>query len=311
MCNTQKWMESVSDGKLISELTIPGTHDSATYNPKDWSALAPVQATQCQTLSIEDQLKNGVRFLDIRLKNDNGLRLYHNVVDLKLTFEADILAVCKGFLEANPTETILMSIKNESEPNKSSTESIAAFFKLLTSTLFDQAYKNIIYNRNELPLLGGVRGKIVLFRRFAIPEKTSADFCGLNITDNFPDDTSSGFTNETINYYVQDAYKSWDEHWTSTVPKAKFDNHVKPCLVKAVSDGSPTTIYLNFLSATGMDAGIIGNTTPKYLSDTVNPCVITYLGGSGQGKNRFGIVIIDFPTPDLIKALIKSNGYHD
>ena len=66
------WMSKVNDSKLITEMSIPGTHDSgATHSFFD-------VAGKCQDLSIKSQLKIGVRFFDIRLQQvNNKLNVVH------------------------------------------------------------------------------------------------------------------------------------------------------------------------------------------------------------------------------------------
>ena len=76
------WLSKVNDSKLITEMSIPGTHDSgATHSFFD-------VAGKCQDLSIKTQLKIGVRFFDIRLQQvNNKLNVVHSFVDQKTKFE--------------------------------------------------------------------------------------------------------------------------------------------------------------------------------------------------------------------------------
>lgn len=71
--SSSSWMESIAGDTKLSELSIPGTHDSATQ----YLSLSPI--FQCQDTDIQTQLENVYRYLDIRLvlKNDN-LILKHN-----------------------------------------------------------------------------------------------------------------------------------------------------------------------------------------------------------------------------------------
>ena len=54
-------MKNLSDNSKITEFSIPGTHDSG--------ALLPIPFAQTQKLSFANQLNNGIRFLDIRLRH--------------------------------------------------------------------------------------------------------------------------------------------------------------------------------------------------------------------------------------------------
>ena len=56
------WMAALDDAASLRSLTLPGTHDSGALH-----SIADVSG-KCQTLSVKEQLKIGVRFLDIRLQ---------------------------------------------------------------------------------------------------------------------------------------------------------------------------------------------------------------------------------------------------
>ena len=62
---------------------------------------------------IEDQLKDGIRFLDIRLRDyQDHLYVHHDRLFEGIDFP-DVLKICADFLETNSTETILMLVNQE------------------------------------------------------------------------------------------------------------------------------------------------------------------------------------------------------
>ena len=63
---SDSWMESLNDSLYISEVTLPGTHDSATKN------VQLAYFSKCQSLDIRGQLDAGFRYLDIRLGVDDS-----------------------------------------------------------------------------------------------------------------------------------------------------------------------------------------------------------------------------------------------
>ncbi|SOV03472.1 related to 1-phosphatidylinositol phosphodiesterase precursor [Ustilago sp. UG-2017a] len=152
--NHSSWMSSLPSTDPLSSFCIPGTHEScALYG---W----PISACQGSTSSISYQLSRGIRFLDIRLalKGTPGkqrLYAYHRVTDEKIEFSA-ILSQVYSFLTANPSETVLMSVKQENN--------MAGFL--------DSVFTYINQNLNQwhlgtgMPKLGDVRAKIVLLSRF-------------------------------------------------------------------------------------------------------------------------------------------------
>src|SRR5262249_12066678 len=118
---------------------------------------------KCQSLTLQEQLDAGIRFIDIRVKQDThdgkpDFGIYHGKTNLNwsgLWFSSDIVAVCNQFLVDHPTETILMSVKDEWG----------------STTDFEQNLKLHLTSDNCLlttfvPALQQARGKIVLFRRY-------------------------------------------------------------------------------------------------------------------------------------------------
>src|SRR5262245_27175119 len=55
------WMKKLADSKKLSELTIPGTHDTCALHGGD--------IPKCQAWSLKDQLEAGIRFIDIRCRH--------------------------------------------------------------------------------------------------------------------------------------------------------------------------------------------------------------------------------------------------
>ncbi len=64
LTSNPEWMSDLNNSLLISELSIPGTHDSMTFKGDLASGAA---MAQCQVISLEQQLEAGIRSLDIRL----------------------------------------------------------------------------------------------------------------------------------------------------------------------------------------------------------------------------------------------------
>lgn len=111
------WMANLPDDLLIGELSLPGTHNSG--------AILNNNLSQTQTLSFAQQLDAGIRVFDIRYvckgketADNTGpfdkLEYYHGSVNQNLDI-VDIFDDFRVFLDANPRETILYSLKNESD----------------------------------------------------------------------------------------------------------------------------------------------------------------------------------------------------
>ena len=79
----------------LSQLTIIGTHDSATYKLK-WPLLI---FAKCQNISIEQQLALGVRYFDFRLNLDkDGMQCYHGLAKCNLSWR-EVLTIFNKFLK--------------------------------------------------------------------------------------------------------------------------------------------------------------------------------------------------------------------
>lgn len=111
------WMTSLPDKNIrLTQLTIPGTHDSFCSENKLRLGLVSFNksfaACQHDDFTVEQQLHAGIRFLDFRVEFDG--KLSHGVARLEGYLYDQIRVVVK-FLEANPGETVLISLKWELE----------------------------------------------------------------------------------------------------------------------------------------------------------------------------------------------------
>ncbi|WP_153395127.1 phosphatidylinositol-specific phospholipase C domain-containing protein [Chryseobacterium vaccae] len=287
---SQNWMSHLPNHLKITDLTIPGTHDSGTYPAWDSSYL-----TKCQSLNISEQLNAGIRFLDIRLKRgtradkDHVLWVYHGIADMDISFSGTIMNECQKFLSENPGETILMSIKNESDPDSSKDKN--KFYDDLTGSVNIGHFPGLFYTENRIPALSEVKGKIVLLRRFGLGDR--ADI-GIDLYDQWPHDSTKEFSNHGIALYVQDRYDDWKDDIED-----KFIKAVKPVLEKA-SSSLPDSLFINFTSGT---SGNIFYEGPRGIAEIVNRLFFNYL--YNKPKSRYGIIPMDFPEIPQDKALIN------
>lgn len=109
------WMKTISNDKLLINLNIPGTHDSATYTAIN----IPYVTTQSE--SITAQLNKGIRFFDLRLNKRTktmedsftGYALMHGIVPLGLDLYTGALEPIIEFLNKNSDEMVFVSLKSE------------------------------------------------------------------------------------------------------------------------------------------------------------------------------------------------------
>lgn len=285
------WMGSVDPSKRISDLSIPGTHDSASryIDPTDRTLANTSIRLTTQTTSIAEQLNSGIRFLDIRVGyTDNQFELYHEGFSLNLTF-GEVRDTCKRFLQAHPRETIIMSLKKEDGAPSTSDRTFRERF-----TTYVNQDVDLWFLINKIPKLGRVRGKIVLFRRFALDSAADADNFGIDASNGFPDDRT-GTIGGLPKLVIQDKFRQ------DISKQAKWEL-VQSLLVQAKNDTDEETLYLNFGSAAGTEPVDF----PLSVSNFINPRLLTYFAAPSRG--RFGIVAMDFQTAELGTAIVRTNG---
>ncbi|MET7616896.1 phosphatidylinositol-specific phospholipase C [Streptomyces sp. NPDC005408] len=147
--STQDWMAGSADSTALARLTIPGTHDSGARFGGLWS--------QCQNTTIADQLNSGIRFLDVRCRvTGDSFAIHHGASYQNLMF-GDVLIACRDFLNAHPSETVLMRVKQEY-----SEDSDATFRRVFDTYLDAKGWRPLFRIGDGLPSLGEARGKVVL-----------------------------------------------------------------------------------------------------------------------------------------------------
>lgn len=114
------WMARVPDQTSLASLSIPGTHDTETFD------LVNNTKFQCQNHDLRTQLRAGLRYFDIRgrLVIDEAaggdeaapvIGIFHAQVYTGYTLE-DVLLTLFEFLDQHPTEGIIMRLKMEGTP---------------------------------------------------------------------------------------------------------------------------------------------------------------------------------------------------
>lgn len=297
-----RWMTALRDDTKLSELSIPGTHDTMSFHGGD--------IVQTQSLSLANQLRSGVRVLDIRCRHiENTFAIHHGPVFQKAFF-GDVVNAVSQFLAENPGETVLMRIKEEHKPERN-------------SETFEETFRNRYWIPNESrfwhptsdnPTLGQLRGKIIVLQNFTADQTYGIKYDSLIIQDK---------------YKLSDNWALYDK-WTA----------VKRHLREANS-GNIDSTYVNYLSGsggsfpyfvasghsskgTGAPRLATGRTTPGWKDSwpdfprvdcVIGICTIAFEGTNVLayqriGKDyarRVGIVMADFPGPGLIDRIIKLN----
>jgi len=261
------WLSGIVGTKLIGSISIPGTHDSASI-VNEISGFA-----QNQVLTIPDQLIAGIRYLDIRCRHFNDeFPIHHGSIYQKLNFD-DVLKSVTKFLELNPTEVVLMRVKEEYKP-AGNTQS---FQETFNSYFIKDAYLRFFWKMNtniNNPPLDEVRGKILIIQDFSSPIRYGPSF---------------------NQFFVQDNY---NPQKPDRIPKKK--DSILENLNYAQRTGA--TMFINHLSCYSSQVPFL---TPKKMSKTINPYMIDLI--TQKKPNYVGIIPSDFPESDLIYTILRTN----
>ncbi|KAH6898449.1 PLC-like phosphodiesterase [Thelonectria olida] len=318
------WMKELDDAWPLPSLSIPGTHNAATHH----KALPSVR---CQAVHVREQLKNGVRFLDVRLSaspDNDELTIVHGAFPISLTgdkYLKDFLEDLYKFLEENPSEAIILSLKREGT-GKGTDQQMGKYLKYS----YVDKKRSFYWTEPKVPTLGQARGKIVLVRRFAISDeqhKSCWNGRGWAIdASQWPDNCEDGKTGAG-NIRVQDFYEVSEtqnvekkvEFARRQMERAAEIDYRLPGTEGHKEGQKMPPFFVNFLSASYF---FNANCWPERVAAKLNPSAVEYLcirhGEAGQGPNKLkvgnggtGIVVTDWCGAhedwDLIRCIVGMN----
>ena len=332
--NLSSWMTGLKDETPLSALSIPGTHNS----PACHRALPSVR---CQATSPAEQLENGVRFFDIRVQPEapqdpskDGLILVHSVFPISLTgnkYFRDLIDETFAFLERNPSETVIMSVKREGTGNATD----AHLGRILRDHYAGDV--NRWFTAPRIPTLGEARKKIVLLRRFGLEEGLKQEWGGAGWcieADPWADNTINS-TCPSGDICVQDFYEVLETE--NIERKIKYcQDHLEraarcvcplPSPDRPAPDGPKLPFFINFLTASNFwKVGC----WPEKIAAKINPAMVDFLcrqhneqeainkvegegGSNNPGDGGTGIVVCDWVgfkgNWDIVKCIVGMNAY--
>ncbi len=257
-------MSRILDSTDIGSISIPGTHNAASAYIE---LAAGAGYVKCQDLSIIDQLIHGIRYLDIRLRPiDDHLIAFHGAFQLDINFD-QILKIVTSFLQTYQSETVLMRIRHENdEPTENQKKKFLDQFNLLYNKYKQFFWLYADYN-DENPILGDVRGKILIIQNFEGPT-FGLSLNKFNLQDYADVDSVNAKDAEILNKY-NEAVKG----------QRKVINHLSGYKIRVYTPGGLASLTNPFMR------DLILKNNPSYV----------------------GIVPADFPYDDLILSIIRAN----
>ena len=283
------WMQDIDGNRLVCKMSIPGTHDTAANTGNGW--------VKTQEWDIKTQLKNGIRFFDIRLVHDNGIiKLCHGSSIFSTTFVKDVLHTTAEFLQEHPSETVLMTIKRDHDLDHD--HGVKYWQALMNALNEDELAKKYMagdfqggYRMKDL------RGKMLVISREGWYTTQSGKVASWPDNRNF---TSSIVSNDgsSTPLIVEDHYKASDyekiKHITNNLLEAN----------KAFSEtNSPYKWFITFTSYTGP----AGAAMPRHTTKNVDPKINEILKDTNKFKCS-GILLSNFPGwYNINQTVIKLN----
>ncbi|MFJ8116632.1 phosphatidylinositol-specific phospholipase C domain-containing protein [Bacillus mycoides] len=285
------WMKDIPDSRKLAELSIPGTHDSGTFRLTEsiksvWS--------KTQEHDFRYQMDHGVRFFDIRgcVEDNNTIVLYHGPIFLHVTLH-EFIEDAKSFLKDYPSETIIMSLKEE---NKSGGNDAFA------TTFENQYFRDPIFLKTEGNItLEDSRGKIVLLRRYSGSRMAGGfrDFVWKN------NETFTSRVNGHMKVTVQDKYnvtyekkkEAIDSMLNETIADATNSEHIHINFTSLSSGGaawSSPYYYASYLNS--FAASKVKHENLKKPGAKAGWVVMDYLGDRWDPKLSERVILANFPS---------------
>lgn len=271
------WMAQVPDSKPVTQMTIPGTHN--TCAPYGGDAIA------CQSLSLPKQLDAGIRFIDIRCRHFNDTLPIHHGLKFQHKNFSSVLSDVVSFLQEHPTEGVLMSVMPEYKPSGNTIE----FGQLVYNTCCNVNEDKFVHC--EFPedasklTMGQLRGKICVMRQY---------------DGRCPPGNGLLWGRKSKSFCEQDDY-SIPTLFHLDSKKKKIVDHLR------AANQDPSKLYVNFCS--GVGGGCLPYTCARDTNEAAMDFIQSWLRGMTPTSCRegFGIVVADFPGNELIEACINAN----
>ena len=309
------WMKNLPDNVYLSQLSLPGTHDSGTgngINPAFMAAFA-----QCQDITLGQQWAAGVRAFDLRpCVKDDYININHGITATNLRFD-DALFQLRDSLQAHPSEFAFVHYHYDNDFDNDRDKYLPLLQELLSR---DDLKDFLVPFRRDLTL-GDVRGKMLLISRQSYADYPYTGGFIRNWTSALDWDaqTSGSITgmdndiDSSAPLYMQDYY---NVDWTSEGFQKKADavtqllewstTHKTESPEDVVWVMNYTSAYPGFVSTAD---GYRENATHS------NAAVIDYLSTHEAGPT--GVVFMDFCVDEsngkvtrgqeLINALVENN----
>jgi 1-phosphatidylinositol phosphodiesterase len=280
------WMNAPSfwrRNQSLAGITLPGTHNSGTsnYGP-GWAPTA-----KCQWMNINDQLKIGVRFLDLRVGFDgkSDPQICHGKAGHANRTLNQVLLGVRNFLHRYPSECAVLCFDDEYNEGKKLTNAIERL-------LYSNDYKNYVYDKPVVPHLNDVRGKMIYWRRYG-------DKGGRGLRVSFSSWNEYKLYDNAY-LHIQDKYEATGDNKFAWIIKSldyaiknsgEKSNRLDLCIC--------FTSYFNEIPAPWSDG-------PR-MNDRVKKFIVNYQKSNDNKHVYMGIIASDYVSRDYVHKVYATN----
>ena len=284
------WMAGLPDTVKVCRVSIPGTHDSGTAGVR----FPMKHYARTQTISISEQWDAGIRFYDLRPKLENGdLKIYHGPANCHITF-AEVLIILKQKLDENPKEFCIV-MTNSAGGGQTAVDMTMEMIRSMIPAGMLAVFKADM-------TVDDIRGKILFIHR-NIPS-SEVEIPGAVVRGWLGNGSSSwglivSASGKSSVLWAQDYFTGGGK---GNYLDSKWDKVTG--MIKEFATAPEGVWCINHMSGyTG--SGVSTNISRN--AKTTNARLLEYLA---DHKSPIGIIPMDFPSQELIDAIIRCNGLY-
>ncbi|XXF81179.1 phosphatidylinositol-specific phospholipase C domain-containing protein [Myxococcaceae bacterium GXIMD 01537] len=312
------WMSKLPADRMLHQITIPGTHDSATHEL--------YYPSKTQNATVPEQLKMGVRYFDIRLDGStSGLRVVHGGAwgsGNTSYYLGDIAKMFHDFLvdPASSQETLVVQLKYDRWDLTNYHSGVLKILRTAFGAEQNRLFLKPIRADNTIPTLADLRGKLVVLRRYNIDSnEEAADACTpVKMFANGSD--YNAWNANPAGHTWQSVFETLKFEWPDkgSNPSDYRNRHGLSFVIQDAYTDAPAdkaTKVLAFIEASGRSTGpdswflnFASTEDPGKSAESINPALTQKLGALPKHPTHgYGTILMDFVTDSLVNSVIAAN----
>lgn len=309
----ENWITPLDGDIYVSQLSIPGTHDSATGEGfQGGLSMFGSSMAQTQDLSLSEQWDCGIRVFDLRptVKQEGGepvLQIYHGIIETKMSFKNALLLLRDKLVE-NPGEFAIVIMRHENDANKDLQDNWST---LMSQCLASGEIADYLVPFKSKMTIGELRGKILVMSRDEYDKEPVGGYItSWSHSENYTDQMKARFKGkgQTENAMVQDFYELTMEGGSER-KRATVLNLLEKTM-------GMSSLFWTVNHTSGYTKSASSNSNRENAQNT-HGAVLEFLGDESH-SGRTGIIMMDFAGVDeskgyetkgleLTKAIIAQN----